>query len=137
MNSSVWAVWAVRAVRKKKRIWWILSNFWGWFFQLFEGKKKFWKNFKNILATALNSYIKWLLWFFFFSKKFEKVEKTGFFRAKFFLHCTLSVILGFLPFGNIHFTTKSFSLEVAAINLHILSPALYWTWKYLIIPLIF
>ena len=27
-------------------------------------------------------------------KKFEKVEKTVFFRAKFFFHCTLSVILG-------------------------------------------
>ena len=27
-------------------------------------------------------------------KKFEKVEKTGFFRAKFLLRCTLSVILG-------------------------------------------
>ena len=32
--------------------------------------------------------------FFFFLKKFEKVEKTGFFRAKFLLHCTLSFILG-------------------------------------------
>ena len=27
-------------------------------------------------------------------KKFEKVEKTGFFKAKFLLHCTLSFILG-------------------------------------------
>jgi hypothetical protein len=27
-------------------------------------------------------------------KNFEKVEKTGFFRAKFLLRCTLSVILG-------------------------------------------
>jgi hypothetical protein len=27
-------------------------------------------------------------------KKFEKVEKTGFFRAKFLLRCTLSLILG-------------------------------------------
>ena len=26
----------------------------------------------------------------------QKVEKTGFFRAKFFFHCTLSVILGLL-----------------------------------------
>jgi hypothetical protein len=32
--------------------------------------------------------------FFIFLKKFEKVEKTGFFRAKFFFHCTLSLILG-------------------------------------------
>ena len=35
--------------------------------------------------------------FFFFLKKFEKVEKvekTGFFMAKFLLHCTLSLILG-------------------------------------------
>ena len=35
------AVWAAQAARKKKWIWVILSNFWGWFFQLFEGKKKF------------------------------------------------------------------------------------------------
>ena len=31
---------------------------------------------------------------FFLVKKFEKVEKTGFFRAKSFFHCTLSLILG-------------------------------------------
>ena len=36
------------------------------FFQLFEGKKKIQKFFKNILATALKSYIKWLLYIFFF-----------------------------------------------------------------------
>ena len=35
----------------------------------------FFLNFKNILATALKSYIKWLL--IFFLKKFEKVEKIG------------------------------------------------------------
>ena len=30
--------------------------------------------FKNILATALKSYIKWLLYFFFFLKKLKKLE---------------------------------------------------------------
>ena len=35
-----------------------------------------------------------IIFYFFFLKKFEKVEKTGFFRAKFLLHCTLSFILG-------------------------------------------
>ena len=39
MNSFVWAVWAELAVRKKKWIWVFLGNFWGCFFQLFEGKK--------------------------------------------------------------------------------------------------
>ena len=35
--------------------------------------------FKNILATALKSYIKWLLYFFFFFlKKLKKVEKIGY-----------------------------------------------------------
>jgi hypothetical protein len=42
-------------------------------FQLFEGKKKFEIFFKNIVATALKSYIKWLLQFFFFLGKFEKI----------------------------------------------------------------
>ena len=44
MNSSVWAE---LAVRKKKWIWVFLGNFWGCFFQLFEGKKNwifFWKH---------------------------------------------------------------------------------------------
>ena len=59
--------------------------FWG-------AKKNLKKNFKNILATALKSYIKWLLYFFFFS--FEKVEKTGIISTKFLLRCTPSVILG-------------------------------------------
>ena len=38
--------------------------------------------------------------FFSFLKKFEEVEKTGFFRAKFFLHCTLSLILGIAIISN-------------------------------------
>jgi hypothetical protein len=32
---------------------------------------------KNILASALKSYMKWLLYIFIFLKKFEKVEKIG------------------------------------------------------------
>ena len=35
--------------------------------------------------------------FFFFLKKFEKVEKTGIISTKFSLRCTLSVILGENP----------------------------------------
>ena len=51
--------------------WWssgIMSNFWGQFFYVLGGKKKLKKKFKNVLATALKSYIKWLLYFFFFEK---------------------------------------------------------------------
>ena len=36
----------------------ILSNFLGWFFQFFMGKKKFFLNFFYIVASALKSYIK-------------------------------------------------------------------------------
>ena len=35
-----------------------------------------------------------IIYFFFPLKIFEKVEKTGFCRAKFFFHYTLSLILG-------------------------------------------
>ncbi len=35
----------------------IMSNFWGRFFQLFVGKKKFKKKFENIVASALKSCI--------------------------------------------------------------------------------
>jgi hypothetical protein len=35
-----------------------------------------------------------IIFFIFFLKKFEKVEKTVFFRAKIFFRCTLSLILG-------------------------------------------
>ena len=77
----------------------ILCNFSMWLLKHFQ--KKFLIFFKNILATALKSYIKWLLYiyiFFFLVKKFEKVEKTGFFRANIFFHCTLSLILGFFQY---------------------------------------
>ena len=57
-------------------------------------KSQFFQLFKNILATALKSYIKWLLHIYFFLKKFEKVEKTGIVSTKFLLRCTPSVILG-------------------------------------------
>ena len=36
----------------------ILSNFFGWFFQFFMGKKKFFLNFFYIVASALKSCIK-------------------------------------------------------------------------------
>jgi hypothetical protein len=65
--------------------------FWG-------AKKNLKKFFKNILAIEKLHKIAFIIFFFFFFlKKFEKVEKTGFFRAKFFFHCTLSVILGPCP----------------------------------------
>ena len=62
--------------------WWssgIMSNFWGEFFYVLGGKKKFKIFFKNILETALKSYIKWLLQFFFYFvwkslKKLKKLE---------------------------------------------------------------
>ena len=46
---------------------------------MFWGAKKIKIFSKNILATDLKSYIKWLLYIYiyFFLKKFEKVEKTG------------------------------------------------------------
>ena len=60
--------------------WWssgIMSNFWGEFFYVLGGKKIFKKIFKNILATALKSYIKWLLYIyiFFFWKSLKKLKK--------------------------------------------------------------
>ena len=57
--------------------WWssgIMSNFWGEFFYVLGGKK-FLKFFNNILATALKSYIKWLLYFFFFWKSLKTLKK--------------------------------------------------------------
>ena len=62
-------------------------------FLCFGGQKEFKK--KNILANALKSYKKWLLYiYFFFLKNFEKVEKNGIISTKFSLRCTPSVILG-------------------------------------------
>ena len=61
-------------------------------FLCFRGQKKIKIFFKNILETALKSYIKWLLYFFFIL--FEKVEKTGIISTKFSLRCTPSAILG-------------------------------------------
>ena len=71
-----------RANTEKKGSGPIMSSFLGWFFHDFRGKKQNQKYFRN-RTEKLHKV-----------KKFKKVEKTGFFRAKFFLHCTLSVILG-------------------------------------------
>ena len=56
----------------------IMSNFWGPFFHFFGVKKNLKFFLKNIIATALESYIKWLLYIyiFFFLKKFWKSWKT-------------------------------------------------------------
>ena len=75
--------------------WWssgIMSNFWGEFW----GAKIILIFFLNILATTLKSYIKWLIYiyvciYFFFLKKFEKVEKTWIISTKFSLRCTYSI----------------------------------------------
>ena len=53
-------------------------------------------------ATALKSYLKWLLYFFFFFK-FEKVEKTGIISTKVSLRCTPSVILGLAHLNTLKF----------------------------------
>ena len=77
----------------------------------FEGSFSMFWGAKNILATALKSYIKWLLYIyiFFFLKKVEKVEKTGIISSKFSLRCTPSVILGrnILPLRRILFRSSS------------------------------
>ena len=57
----------------------LLATFEGSFFYVLGGKKCFLNFSKNILANALKSYIKCFFLFFIFLKKFEKVEKTGFF----------------------------------------------------------
>jgi len=62
-NSSVWAVLAVRAVRGKSRFEEFWATFEGGFFQLFLGKK-IWNFFRSILASALKSFMKWLLYIF-------------------------------------------------------------------------
>ena len=43
-----------------------------------------------------------IIFFIFFLKKFEKVEKTGIISTKYSLRCTLSVILGHHHFKFIH-----------------------------------
>ena len=52
----------------------IMSNFWDPFFHFFRVKKNWFFFFLNILSTALKSYIKWLLYFFFLKKKLKKLE---------------------------------------------------------------
>ena len=63
---------------------------------MFWGAKKFSKIFKKYFSNRIEKLHKmaFIFLFFFFLKKFEEVEKTGFFRAKFFFHYTLSLILG-------------------------------------------
>ena len=53
-----------------KKIWVFLSNFWGWFLQLFVGKK-IWNSFKNIVGSALKSCIKICISFIYFLKFFK------------------------------------------------------------------
>ena len=60
---------------------------------MFWGAKKFLKNFfKNILATALKSYIKWLLYIFFFS--FSNNQFCGGFpnRKNYLTHIHINII---------------------------------------------
>ena len=60
---------------------------------MFWGAKKIEKKFEKYFSNRIEKLHKmaFTIWFFL---KFEIVEKTVNFRAKFFLHCTLSVILG-------------------------------------------
>ena len=64
-----------------------MSNFLGWFFHVLGVKKNLNKIFKNILATALKSYIKWLLYiyFFFFAEKVWKSWKNWNYLHKIFV----------------------------------------------------
>ena len=52
-----------RANTEKKVSGPIMSNFLGWFFHVLGGKKNLKVFFKNILATELKSYTKWLSFF--------------------------------------------------------------------------
>ena len=67
--------------------WWssgIMSNFWEEFFYVLGAKKNSKIFFKNILATALKSYIKRLLYFILFWKSW----KTGIIPSKYSLRTT-------------------------------------------------
>ena len=63
-------------------------------FLCFGGQKKFKIFFFKYFSNRIEKLHKMAFIIFFLVKKFEKVEKTGFFRAKSFFHCTLSLILG-------------------------------------------
>ena len=62
-----------------------------------------------------------IFFFLFFLKKFEKIEKPGFFRAKFFLHCTLSLILGL--------TTKHIGLNLSFFPQFLIQTRLNWNFE--------
>jgi hypothetical protein len=53
-----WAIWAARPVLKRKVSGSTMSNFWGLFFQ-FLGAKKWQIFYKNTVASALKTCIKW------------------------------------------------------------------------------
>ena len=98
----------------------IMSNFWGPFFHFFGVKKFFLNFFKNISATALKSYIKWLLHFFLFFEKVEKSWKNHFFRAK---NATVSTLRSGTDFcwlfcGPSYFISHGFVRLMIYIKLH-------------------
>ena len=78
-NQRSYTRWLYKIIYKTEMKFWAVLGSWGCreknlptaiSMQLFEVV------FSTFLASALKSYIKWLLWlFFFFLKKFEKVEK--------------------------------------------------------------
>ena len=96
--------------------WWssgIMSNFWGEFFYVLGGKKKFKFFFKKYFSNRIEKLHKMALIIFF--------EKTGIISTKFLLRCTPSVILGKWPKGSIlwnvnlnpwDFTCSEFSVLV-------------------------
>ena len=62
---------------------------------MFSGTKNFFRFKKNILATALKSYIISLLQFFFAHKKLKKIEKIGIITPKCSERTTSLVTFGF------------------------------------------
>ena len=71
---------------------------------MFWGAKNFLKFFQKYFSNRIEKLHKmtFIIFFSFFLKKFEKVEKTGIISTKFSLRCTPSVILGTNVFKNIY-----------------------------------
>ena len=70
---------------------------------MFWGAKKNLKIFKKYFSNRIENLHKMaFIYYIFFLKKFEKVEKTGIISTKFSLRCTPSVILGCIPYFTFH-----------------------------------
>ena len=71
----------------------------------------FWGAKKNLELNRIEKLHKMAFNLFFFLKKFEKVEKTRFFRAKFFLQCKYSIPYTRHPIIFIPFEIHNWKLE--------------------------